>query len=113
MARASLKLKSASCQIAYWKGGRLRISNYLARRTFSTNPATLDLIRFFFTPRTIQDALAPLVETVMRAGPGTVQAKAALAELGVIPHASVRLPLVEAITGPAAGRPKRAIPTPS
>ena len=57
MARASLKLKSASCQIAYWEGGRLRISNYLTRRTFSTNPATLDLIRFFFTPRTIQDAL--------------------------------------------------------
>ena len=57
MGRASLKLKSASCQIAYWEGGRLRISNYLARRTFSTNPATLDVIRFFFTPGTIQDAL--------------------------------------------------------
>jgi SagB-type dehydrogenase family enzyme len=57
VARASLKLKSASCQIAYWKGGELRIANYLTRRTFSTNPATLNVIRFFFTPRTIQDAL--------------------------------------------------------
>jgi SagB-type dehydrogenase family enzyme len=52
-----MKLKSASCQIAYWQGGRLRIANYLTRRTFVANPVTLDLIRFFFAPRTIQDAL--------------------------------------------------------
>ena len=52
-----MKLTSASCQIAYWHRGRLRIANYLTRRTFSTNPVTIDLIRFFFTPRTIQDAL--------------------------------------------------------
>ena len=57
MARASLKLKSASCQIAYWKGGKLQIANYLTRRTFSTHPATMNVIRFFFTPRMIQDAL--------------------------------------------------------
>jgi SagB-type dehydrogenase family enzyme len=52
-----MKLKSASCQIAYWDDGKLRIANYLTRRTFSANPVTLDIIRFFFTPRTIQDAL--------------------------------------------------------
>ena len=52
-----MKLKSASCQIAYWEGGKLRIANYLTRRTFSANPATLDVIRFFFTPRTIHEAL--------------------------------------------------------
>lgn len=57
MGQKPLRLKSASCQIAYWHGGRLRIANYLTRRTFSTNPATLDVIRFFFVPRTIQDAL--------------------------------------------------------
>ena len=57
MGRASLKLKSASCQIAYWEGGKLWVANYLTRRAFSTNPVTLDVIRFFFTPRTIQDAL--------------------------------------------------------
>jgi SagB-type dehydrogenase family enzyme len=57
VARASLQLKSASCQIAYWKDGKLQIANYLTRRTFSTHPATLNVIRFFFTPRTIQDAL--------------------------------------------------------
>lgn len=52
-----MKLMSAQCQIAYWNAGELRIANYLTRREFSTNPATLDVIRFFFTPRTIEDAL--------------------------------------------------------
>jgi hypothetical protein len=53
-----MKLESASCQIAYWEGGKLRIANYLTRRTFATNPVTLDLIRFFFsTPSTIRKAL--------------------------------------------------------
>ena len=57
MSRTPLKLKSASCQIAYWKGGNLRIANYLTGRTFSTQPATLNVIRFFFTPRTVNEAL--------------------------------------------------------
>jgi SagB-type dehydrogenase family enzyme len=52
-----MKLMSASCQIAYWNGGKLRIANYLTRREFSTNPVTLDVIRFFFAPQTIEDAL--------------------------------------------------------
>ena len=52
-----MKLKSASCQIAFWQGGRLRIANYLTRRSFSANPITLDVIGFFFTPRSIGDAL--------------------------------------------------------
>jgi SagB-type dehydrogenase family enzyme len=53
-----MKLQSASCQFAYWNGGELRIANYLTRREFQTDPATLGIIRFFFTPQTIQDALA-------------------------------------------------------
>jgi SagB-type dehydrogenase family enzyme len=57
MGRASLKLKSASCQIAYWEEGKLQIANYLTRRTFSANPATFDLMRYFLTPRTIRAAL--------------------------------------------------------
>ena len=52
-----MKLQSASSQIAYWEGGKLRIANYLTRRTFATNPVTLDLIRFFSTPSTIRKAL--------------------------------------------------------
>jgi SagB-type dehydrogenase family enzyme len=57
MARAALKLKSASCQMAYWAAGELRIANYLTRKEFSTNEATLEVVRFFFTPRTIGQAL--------------------------------------------------------
>jgi 4-hydroxy-tetrahydrodipicolinate synthase len=43
----------------------------------------------------IQTSLIPLVDAVMRTAPGAVMAKAALAELGIIPHATVRLPLLE------------------
>jgi SagB-type dehydrogenase family enzyme len=57
MRRGSVKLKSASCQIAYWDGGRLRIANYLTRRTFSADTAALSLIGFFSIPRTIEEAL--------------------------------------------------------
>ncbi len=57
MGRASLKLQSASCQTVYWESGELRIANYLTRRTFAASPAALEVIRFFSSPRTIQDAL--------------------------------------------------------
>ncbi|SHF70869.1 4-hydroxy-tetrahydrodipicolinate synthase [Streptoalloteichus hindustanus] len=48
------------------------------------------------TARSIHVSLIPLVEAVMRTSPAAVMAKAALAELGIIPHATVRLPLLEA-----------------
>ena len=54
--------------------------------------------------RKINEALLPLTEALMHTGPGAVTAKAALAEQGVIPHATVRLPLVEA------GRPGEILP---
>lgn len=44
--------------------------------------------------RAIQVSLNPLVDAIMRTSGGAVMAKAALAELGIIPHATVRLPLV-------------------
>jgi 4-hydroxy-tetrahydrodipicolinate synthase len=45
--------------------------------------------------RTIQASLLPLADAIMRTSQGAVMAKAALTELGIIPHATVRLPLVE------------------
>ncbi|MET7768432.1 4-hydroxy-tetrahydrodipicolinate synthase [Nocardia sp. NPDC005366] len=45
--------------------------------------------------RAIHISLIPLVEAIMRTSQGAVMAKAALTELGVIPHATVRLPLLE------------------
>jgi 4-hydroxy-tetrahydrodipicolinate synthase len=47
------------------------------------------------TANTIQRSLIPLVDAIMRTSQGAVMAKAALAELGIIPHATVRLPLLE------------------
>src|SRR5580765_1164167 len=48
--------------------------------------------------RAIQTSLFALTDVVMRASQGAVMAKAALAALGVIPYAAVRLPLVESPT---------------
>ncbi len=45
--------------------------------------------------RTIQASLIPLVDAVMGTSQGVIMAKAALARLGIIPHATVRLPLLE------------------
>src|ERR1700739_4385082 len=60
MPATPVRLKSACCQIAYWDRGTLRIANSLTRRTFEAEPATLEVIRSFSSPRTIQDALAQL-----------------------------------------------------
>jgi len=45
--------------------------------------------------RTIQASLLPLAEAIMRTSQGAIMAKAALAQLEIIPHATVRLPLLE------------------
>jgi len=47
-------LRSARCQSAYWDNGDLRIVNYLTRATFAANPIVLEVIGFFFKPRTIR-----------------------------------------------------------
>ncbi|GAB3744655.1 4-hydroxy-tetrahydrodipicolinate synthase [Amycolatopsis oliviviridis] len=47
------------------------------------------------TARALNAALLPLADAIMRTSQGAIMAKAALAELGVIPHAAVRLPLLE------------------
>ena len=47
------------------------------------------------TARALQTSLLPLTEAIMRTSQGAIMAKAALTELGVIPHATVRLPLLE------------------
>jgi 4-hydroxy-tetrahydrodipicolinate synthase len=46
--------------------------------------------------RAVQDSLLLLTDAIMRTSQGAIMAKAALAALGIIPHATVRLPLLEA-----------------
>lgn len=45
--------------------------------------------------RRLHTALVPVVDAIMSPSQGAIMAKAALVELGVIEHATVRLPLVE------------------
>ncbi|CAM3587608.1 4-hydroxy-tetrahydrodipicolinate synthase [Kibdelosporangium persicum] len=45
--------------------------------------------------KAIQESLLRLMDAIMHTSQGAIMAKAALAELGIIPHATVRLPLVE------------------
>ncbi len=45
--------------------------------------------------KAIHGSLIPLIDAVMRTSTGATMAKAALAELGIIPNATVRLPLLE------------------
>ena len=54
---SAIRFRSARCLSAYWDHGDLRIVNYLTRKTFSANPVVLEVIRFFFPPRTIADAM--------------------------------------------------------
>lgn len=46
--------------------------------------------------RAIQRSLVPLADAIMRTSQGAIMAKAALTETGILGHATVRLPLVEA-----------------
>jgi SagB-type dehydrogenase family enzyme len=55
--QGAIILRSARCQSAYWDNGDLRIVNYVTRARFSANPIVMELIRFFFSPRTIRDAM--------------------------------------------------------
>lgn len=45
--------------------------------------------------KAIQGSLIPLMDAIMHTSQGAIMAKAALAGLGIIPHATVRLPLLE------------------
>ena len=55
--QGAIRLRSARCQFAYWINGDLRIVNYLTRGTFAANPIVLEIVRFFFSARTIRDAM--------------------------------------------------------
>ena len=53
----ALTLRSAHCQSAYWDKGKLRIINCLTGGVFAANPILLEVIRFFFSPKTIREAM--------------------------------------------------------
>ena len=53
----ALTLRSARCQSVHWHDGELRIVNYLTRETFAAQPILLEVLRFFFSPKTIVQAM--------------------------------------------------------
>jgi SagB-type dehydrogenase family enzyme len=55
--QGAIPLRSARCQAAYWDDGDLRLVNYLTRVEYAANPIVLEIVRFFFSPRTLGDAL--------------------------------------------------------
>jgi SagB-type dehydrogenase family enzyme len=55
--QGGITLASARCQSAYWVNGELHLLNYLSRGEYAANPVVLEIIRFFFAPRTVRDAL--------------------------------------------------------
>lgn len=60
--------------------------------------ALVDAVRHgdLYTARAVQAGLLPLVRAVMGSSPGAVTAKAALVEVGVLEHGTVRLPMLPA-----------------
>ena len=45
--------------------------------------------------RAVHRSLVPLIDAIMRTSQGPIMAKSALAELGILDHATVRAPLLE------------------
>lgn len=85
--------------LPYLASGAAGVVSVVANVAADRTAALIEAVRRgdLAAARKINDALIPLVDSIMRSGPGTTAAKAALAGLGVIPHASVRLPLVESV----------------
>jgi 4-hydroxy-tetrahydrodipicolinate synthase len=84
--------------LPYLASGATGVLSVVGNVVADRNAALIHAVRSgdLDTARTINGALIPLVAAVMRTSPGAVMAKAALAELGIIPHPTVRLPLLEA-----------------
>ncbi|OLF12609.1 4-hydroxy-tetrahydrodipicolinate synthase [Actinophytocola xanthii] len=99
MARTSLAFYSGidELNLPYLACGATGVVSVVGNVVADRNAELIRAVRAgdLATARTLHGSLVPLVEAVMRTSQGAVMAKAALAELGIIPHATVRLPLVE------------------
>jgi 4-hydroxy-tetrahydrodipicolinate synthase len=74
--------------------GTVSVVGHVAGREYAAMLAAVDA-GDLAAARAIHHRLIPAVEAVMTTSQGAIMAKAALVELGVIEHATVRLPLVE------------------
>ncbi|SDP13963.1 4-hydroxy-tetrahydrodipicolinate synthase [Pedococcus dokdonensis] len=74
--------------------GTVSVVGHVAGREYAAMVAAVDR-GDLAAARDIHRRLVPAVEAIMTPSQGAIMAKAALVELGVIDHATVRLPLVE------------------
>jgi 4-hydroxy-tetrahydrodipicolinate synthase len=74
--------------------GCVSVVGHVAGREYAAMLAAMDA-GDLATARDIHHRLIPVVDAIMTTSQGAIMAKAALAELGVIESAFVRLPLVE------------------
>jgi 4-hydroxy-tetrahydrodipicolinate synthase len=74
--------------------GVVSVVGHVAGRDYASMLAAVDR-GDLAEARTIHRRLIPAVDAIMSTSQGAIMAKAALVELGVIEHATVRLPLVE------------------
>jgi 4-hydroxy-tetrahydrodipicolinate synthase len=83
--------------LPYLASGATGLVSVVGNAFADRNASLIDAVRRgdLDTARAIQASLLPLTEAIMRTSQGAIMAKAALAELGIIPHASVRSPLLE------------------
>ncbi len=74
--------------------GTVSVVGHVAGREYAAMIAAVD-VGDLAGARVVHQRLVPAVEAVLTTSQGAIMAKAALVELGVIEHATVRLPLVE------------------
>ena len=74
--------------------GTVSVVGHVAGREYAAMLAAVDA-GDLPAAREVHERLIPAVEAIMTPSQGAIMAKAALVELGVIEHATVRLPLVE------------------
>ncbi|GAB3448135.1 4-hydroxy-tetrahydrodipicolinate synthase [Phycicoccus ginsengisoli] len=74
--------------------GTVSVVGHVAGREYAAMLAAVDA-GDLAAARSVHARLIPAVEAIMTPSQGAIMAKAALVELGVIEHATVRLPLVE------------------
>lgn len=74
--------------------GAVSVVGHVAGREYAAMIAAVDA-GDLAAARAIHERLVPAVDAIMTPSQGAIMAKAALVEIGVIEHATVRLPLVE------------------
>ncbi|GLY13627.1 4-hydroxy-tetrahydrodipicolinate synthase [Kineosporia rhizophila] len=99
MARTGLAYYSGidELNLPYLASGAVGVVSVVGNVVADRNAELIKAVREHDLERAqeVAKALIPLTDAIMRTSSGAIMAKAALAEIGVVPSAAVRLPLLE------------------